>query len=205
MKRLAVLSVLVFAEFSTNSIALALTYDVNPVTLSNNYSVSGGYIRTNGTLGLLSASDILDYRLEIIGEIPFVFEPTNAEANIRVDGVVEATPTELILPQSTTNRNRLSFSAEVWPIHDECIPCLELLTYVQSVPTFGLPSTGIVYDLLELGDGSPEDTIFLGGSFNSQPQVEIIVASIPEPTTATLALAALSLVMGWRRRKCFRP
>jgi len=196
MIRLAIVSALVLTSAYANPSALALTYNVRPVDLLDGYTISGGYITTNGMIGPLSASDFLDYRLEVDGDFPFIFQPTNTAAEVIVDGIVEATPTEILLP-TTTDRNRLTFISEVSPI-GVCTLCNQFLRYAQGINSFRIPLTHYRYNVFPGGDGTPERNDLVNSVLNLLPQVDVTVASIPEPTTSTLALAALCLVIGRR-------
>ena len=89
-----------------------ITYFVEPVTLSDGdgYTIDGGWITTNGTLGPLSASDILDYEVTVAGgAFPFVFRPREPYSDVRLRGTVSATRV-VIEVLHTNGNNRLMFA-----------------------------------------------------------------------------------------------
>lgn len=91
-----------------------LTYDIVPVTLdwspddfpgSGEYSVTGT-ITTNGKFGNLTATDIVDYSINVNGAYPFLFTPTNPGGEVQIwgfrnlDGVFHASAKALTLIES---------------------------------------------------------------------------------------------------------
>jgi len=198
---------LLFNTVVTCSISQAITYKINSWTLdrlSDEYLISGGFITTNGTLGPLSAEDIIDYRIEVTGPVPFVFLPTNPTGTnvsnlVSVRGVVEASATELFLPllvppTSQNSPNRITFWAQDHSI-DGCFNCIQELSYQQKDNFF--PDSVILFRMTPGGDGGQEG-FTVGDIVYQPPLTQIVVASVPECTTCSLALAALCLVMGRR-------
>ena len=53
--------------------ASATTYNIEPVTLDDDYAIAGGFITTNGDIGSLTSGDILDYLIDISGPVSYAF------------------------------------------------------------------------------------------------------------------------------------
>jgi len=193
MKLLRMVSSLIVVA-SACSQAFSLTYNIKPVALSEGYSIAGGHITTDGTLGLLGESNILDYRVEVDGSFPFVFHTANNDGAARITGIVEASPTSISVPMYVDQRNRLSFLAEELSFPG-CYFCNESLGYSQSfIPFPGNTISAIRFQMVQPPDFGLN--LFVSVQHVGDSLIPIVVAFIPEPTTCTLAVAALCLAMG---------
>lgn len=54
-----------------------MTYPVVPYVIGFGYEVKGGFIKTDGTIGQINATHILDYSIVVDGPLPYTFLPAN--------------------------------------------------------------------------------------------------------------------------------
>ena len=50
-----------FLVFTIQAALFAMTYTITPYDLNEGYRIDGGFITTNGTLGVLTDADIVDF------------------------------------------------------------------------------------------------------------------------------------------------
>ena len=93
----SVLTVLMFTLVVTCQFASATTYNVIQVTLQNGYAIAGGTITTDGTMGILSLSDITGYEIQVTGTVPYTFKPSNPASAILLSGSLIASSLDLTL------------------------------------------------------------------------------------------------------------
>ena len=73
MSKLTALAILVMAGAVCRPVKSSATiYNIAPYTLDNGYSIDGGFIETNGTIGNLAEADILDYEIIVDGAFPYL-------------------------------------------------------------------------------------------------------------------------------------
>ena len=123
--------------------AVDTTYLVEQVPLDNGYSIDSEFITTNGTLGQLAPSNIVDYEFQVSGPtFPYTFTPLNPGANLEIRGVITATPTEILLPIDTNPSNNVFNDFAVSAMDNTvygCQDCEQRLNYnarFRSSPLF---------------------------------------------------------------------
>ncbi|MFN0125768.1 MAG: hypothetical protein ACKV19_03665 [Verrucomicrobiales bacterium] len=183
------------------SVANATIYYIAPVPLDDDYAIAGGFITTNGRIGSLRELDILDYRIEIAGPIPFVFRAANDGAPAPSHFGLTATPTDLYLETDATtsvgDSPTLHISASDNTLFD-CGECYQSLRYIsQSFPSDS--RTEIMYSFVDENGG-----LDVRANLRLDPQTRFRVATIPEPSCLTLVSLA-SLIGIVRRRRRNRP
>ena len=177
------------------------TYKVLPRSLSNGYSVAGGFITTNGTLGALSPSDIVDYEFNVAGiRFPFDLNPANPFPNLRINGQVIATPTEIVLPIDTDPDsalfNELAIDAFDNDIDPNCQNCVQLLSYGNSLDQVNnLNRSNFSFTVVDLSDSNPIDA----GGDSFEPQQSVTIARVPEPGCFALIFGCVIALMFTRR------
>lgn len=210
MKRLPSLPSVVFVlSLAFPSVALAdnITYLVEPYLFPgfnpNLYSIDGGFITTNGTLGELAVSDILDYEFVVSGPLPYTFRPTSPAASLSTHGVT-ATLSRVFLPiidGPTRFEALFELSAadnSAWADCDNCTQLLKFRLVSGQGPLgfeLGEGGTDFVYSAAESGPPPPSNDGAVYIDFIYQPHV---LATIPEPSTALLLAAGLVFM---RRRR----
>ena len=186
------------ATFAAN-----VTYLIEPVTLNHEFAIDGGSITTNGTLGPLSSSDILDYEVRVSGPYPYVFRPSNPSKAVIVSGVLDASSATLELPEVPEAgslldaSNRFSFWARDNASAD-CTNCLQFIgwenIWTSTFPSGELRKTAITYNFSELGVPNPNPNVLVSNAvFGSSDG--ILVATIPEPSSLLLFLFALHVFL----------
>ena len=112
---------LLLASLAASSAFGSIVYQVEPFTLSDGYAVAGGTITTDGTLGILSASSILDYEISVTGLVPHVFSFSNPNARVGIitpnttnQGRTIASATEISLPAPLDPANMPEISRVVF-------------------------------------------------------------------------------------------
>ena len=189
--KLQILLFLFFLLLSNIAQSANITYSVETIQLEGGYSIAGGHITTNGKIGTLSETDVLDYKFDVTGPIPYVFLPTNPLADLSILGA-EATANEIVLPEIIRPDEgfRIFRIQELITINNT-----KHLGYISSYflgNTSG-GSTVISYSNLHL----PE--LFTGSTQRRYtPHRAVVVARIPEPSTITYA--TLGLCFFTRRR-----
>lgn len=172
--------------------AAPIRYRVLPVSLDDGYEITEGFIETDGTIGPLSAHNILDYEVHVTGDKPLVLSPTNPGAHISVWGNVYASTNRIIVPPDPTSSaidtqffsldaviQNIYYSLE-WKNHHE------ILNYS--------PSYSSTYDH-SLISYSVVDPRIISGIYSTVnlrlPQQSFSIAVIPEPSALALGLIGI--------------
>ncbi len=171
----------------TAAFAGNITYIIEPVSLSGFYTVTGGFITTNGTLGPLSPTDILDYEFQVSGLVGYVFNPGNPASAINIQGTVTATPSQIELPidsdPDVTGNGMFITAFDNTP--SVCIDCAQRLTYSNNLAVFQLEASRVVYEVFTEPDvPEPEFLAFT----TTSPQIVQTIATVPEPSSIMLSL-----------------
>lgn len=176
-----------------------LTYPVNPVNLSNGYAVSGGFITTDGTLGPLAVSNILDFEFVVSGPYPYTFTHSSPVAvDVFIEGQVEASSKEIFLPPDLLDpigvRNRLSVFVDL----DGDKAYENGITYFSGTFVDLDDETISSLTLIQIGISTPEGT--KGAFWRVDPSTRLSIATIPEPATILLGSLVACLAGITRRR-----
>ena len=179
--------------------ASATTYNIEPVTLDDDYAIAGGFITTNGDIGSLTSGDILDYLIDISGPVSYAFSPTNDGASGPSLFGLTATPTSLYLEMDATtsfsDSPALQFSANDSTVMN-CHDCFQHIRYLsQSFPTEE-SRTDIWYVFRE-----ENNSLWVDVNFNQDPQIRLLVATVPEPSCLTVMAWAILVGIGRRRHR----
>lgn len=171
------------------TIAKNIKYYVEPYTLLSDSgeasSTIDGFITTDGTLGPLTRSGILDWRFEVSGPRPFVFasdDSVGAASQIELQGVVHATPTRIELPVDEVLDeigNSLFVSSPVASLNFE-----NVYLFRRSLVNYTFR-----------GDGCCE-----GYSIVATPQIVLAIAKVPEPSSLVSGLLGMAGLLVWSRR-----
>jgi hypothetical protein len=193
--------------------AESVIYRIEQVSLSGGYAIDGGFITTNGVLGQLSASDILDYEVHISGPLSFVFRPSGQSASTNISGQVIATATSIFIPVAPDppvgERNQLSFAA-MDNLPPECNTCTQTVTFAK-LSSVSDPSGGTGLGLAEpvisfFNSGLPVgDLVTITGGGTLRPLAPLTVATVPEPTAFMSSLLGICGSLVARRRILSRP
>lgn len=181
-----VVTLILLAPITAIARAANITYSVAAVVMSAGYSIQGGYITTNGALGTLSMTDIVDYQFVVNGLYPFVFSASSGfSPSLQLGGDLVATPDAVYLPWSELPQPR-----NILTLTDTVGSQNFLLNYQNGVLDPHESVSSISYFITP-----PFPPVSTQASFpygNS-----LLVASIPEPTSAVMFIWA-SLVVGWK-------
>ena len=156
-----------------------------------------GELTTNGTLGHLSSDDIVYFRIEVTGPVPYVFVPENSDLHLSdnlsgtVSQVLVSQPGDGVIVGSLSGERLCRWSDQ---------PCLEWWFYqdwffndaVQGVVEYG-NSSSLPFE----GRWTLE---VLQDQFQT-PSVPFIVAEIPEPSAFTLATIAVMGLLNQAKRR----
>ena len=209
MNRLIVLMVAGATVAIACPFASATTYYIEPVTLEEDYAIpvtheedyaiAGGFITTNGNLGSLTSEDILDYLIDVSGPVPFAFSPTNDSASVNAFFGLTATPTSLSLEMDATPSDdpnpRLFIGANDSTVMN-CNDCFQHIVYQNLLASTGGNHTHIKYVFRE-----ESNTLWVEANFYQDPQVRLLIASVPEPSCLTLMAWAILVGIGRRRNR----
>ncbi len=177
-----------------------IVYDINPVVLSNGFSLAGGFIETDGTTGAgFTAANITDYAIHITGPTNFSFLPTNAGARImRFDSDLAVNEHEMSfpgLPEGDHAEIRFESRVRIDPF---------ATFFVQQIfwSQGGSPNQTSQVGFINVSFGGGENQPSNGQGVNSQPmlnQFQVAATStIPEP--GSLGFLGFALIgLAYRR------
>lgn len=205
----AVLAVLVAISNSSTS-ADNITYDVVPRTLFEGervgvaYDVTG-FITTNGTMGNLTAADIVAYSIEVVGPNPYTFKPNSPGDGVAILGAVTATEDSIFLLEDPNN-DVLHFGTPPDPdsTGSSCGfdrhglgPCIAWSTHFDKFFNDDVLST---IDYMSAGS---TDRFWRRGTLEKipfpspdpiTPTVPFTIATVPEPSSMLLLIAAVATI-----------
>lgn len=199
------LAALIVAD-SSLAMAAPITYQIVPYTVSDGSRIDDGFIKTDGTLGAINFSHIIDYRIEVTGPAAYVFTPSfPGTIQNHTEGTILATSTSIVVPVDSDPvpdlRNQLIFNF-FDNSSPSCTNCEQLVDwrnqYAPSEP-YNQNESVIDANYIDLDDFDP----VLGGYIFTSPQAEILVATVvPEPAGAVLSLFGACLAyLALRREK----
>jgi hypothetical protein len=176
-----------------------ITYQIEPVDIDGMFIVTGGSVTTDGTLGPLSASNILAMSVDISHQTILLVEDGMVEiidgsgtidltsASLSLEGLVEATPTGIRIVEATEagESNRLAL------LGLDNGPAVTWASAHFDVDFGGHRHTGFqnitsVY--------APPSAVFAG-----LPESGIIARLIPEPSAIWLAIIGIAIYSRFRR------
>jgi hypothetical protein len=186
---------------SFQELGAQITYQVEPVDIDGMIIVKGGSVTTDGTLGPLSASNILAMSVDTFHQSIMVVEGGMVEitggpatidltnAALSLEGLVEATPTGIRIVQATEEgeSNRLALLGldngpqVTWSsAHFDVVFSGHRHTGFQNLTSVYVPPAGAVFGRL--------------------PDAGLIARIIPEPSSLLLAIIGISLACSRFRR-----
>jgi hypothetical protein len=180
-----------------------MIYFVEPVTLADDYSVTGGFIVTNGTLGSLADSDILNYEFVVTGPQAYTFSPVNPGAFL--GGNMIATAKQIILPLDTDPSPRAYTGLSVLARDNEpsqCEDCIQQLSYASmySEPPLQSNRSEVQYTFTDATDFAPA----AGVQVTYFPQAVLTIATVPEPGSIHLAMILSCVFIAMLTMSCKR-
>ena len=178
-------------------------YKVEPVALSYDYAITGGFIETNGTLGPLAERDITDYRIDVAGLLPYVFQPSNPGPQVFIQGDLLASVETITISQIEDGQTPLNgFGFLARDNEDDRCDVEIAFGCVQKILWSGnsrIVSVSYTYSDINSPDGDPNEF----GAWVFQNSETVVIATVPEPSTAILLLFGLACLVAcaWRRRR----
>lgn len=152
---------IVTSPLTGSALAVELTYQFDPLSVTDNmhnaYSVSGT-ITTDGTLGVLTAQNIVGFEVVVDGEHPFNFSSSDEESILIIDESIVASLTELSAEEG--KRSYLTVIAA----NGECEAC-EARVLWGNVPLWALGS-GFLYGYESDGMIQAHSPSFWDGNWN---------------------------------------
>lgn len=174
--------------------AQPVAYQIEPYTLTNGYEVAGGFIQTDGTAGPLLAENILNYEVTVLGDVPFVFQPSNPDYTVRIQGDITSNSQGITASEDLATKGIGSSATLEFRYFNSSTGSPGVhLTYNYSV---GTSHVDFLARYLWIGA-----TQSISEGYSVPADENTIVASIPEPTTMLLSLAALAISLGLRDRR----
>jgi hypothetical protein len=190
--------------FTTSSLAENRTYQVNPVKLAKGYAVSGGHITTDGTLGPLAVSNILDFAFEVTGPHSYTFSLASpASVAVEIGGQLSATTEQLVLPPDLDPSREVNYLRVYVDLNDDNA-YENLLSYTSgtyvleddvSLRTYSYAHVGARFSI---PNGKLAESKWI-----TKPSCSLVIASIPEPTSLLLALLGFN-TFGLRGVGCMK-
>ena len=189
-RSIALVCMMLIVSLTTRN-AYAVRYVVEPVALSDGYAITGGFIETN-TVGPLTAGDITDYLFTVEGEVPYVFSPSN-QFSISTHGTVLATEGQVMLPAVP--------AGSAFGVHNDISITSRFdtdrgyanLSYATGYDILLSPS--IKYDHSGIPDVDGDPFRLSRPRMNVPDHTTIVVATVPEPATATLMISCGVVVL----------
>lgn len=177
-----------------------ITYLAFPVSLHDGYTIEGGYITTNGTIGQLEAADIVDYEVSVGGKLPYVFSPSNPAADVDIRNVVEATRTVIQAGPGFRASNGLAFNAldNTLPDCTDCEQNLEWKVVYGASENAGFRH--ISYQIQDLDDGTPS---ILSSIVLDTPE-RIVIGIVPADFNSDGVVNGADFLV-WQRGESFDP
>jgi len=195
----AFLGVVLFV-FGATAHAANITYEIAPVTLGDGYSITGGFIETDGTLGTLSPNNITSYEASVTGPVPYVFSSSNPGSEVKIMGDVMADALNLTIGLDT-NTGADTAGIGFFALDDttaECFHCHQDLIFQNDLTAAG-SATQVVYDHHDHSDDVP-DSGYLAFDLGS-PQVATSFSAVPEPQAWFGGCCALVGTLLFSRKK----
>lgn len=194
-----------------------IIYQVSPIAINNGYAVAGGTITTDGTIGFLTASSILEYEIHVTGPVPHTFSSSKVGSAVSVltpdpsfpfrDGVsVSATEISLAVPTRQGNLSRISFFEDSTVETDIRVEVRQASLVWSQITSGDETNNGsnLTYEIELLIDEEAGFQEFEErANLNSQIAFDpfVIARAVPEPTTAIFCSMAM-LIFSTTRRKC---
>jgi hypothetical protein len=181
--------------------AQPIRYRVKPISLSDGYAITGGFIETDGTIGSLFAGNIVDYEVRVTGIYPFVFTPYNLAAQVSIQGNVFSTVDGIHVPidsmSTAADTQGFGFIAKIEDIYYG-------LSWRNDYEIWSYPEVGsYTFDSSSISYTSIDPRIINGWHANSgwgkSPQRAISVAFVPEPSSSAVCLMAVVICACYRK------
>jgi hypothetical protein len=172
----------------------AQVYQITPVNLSVSGTSFTGTITTDGTLGPLAPSNVVDWEIGVSGPIAFTITPANSGLNETVFSLVSATADDLrvTFPDGNLQFNLLApFTATV----PACSSCEEGAVQLFR-SDYGRNAQG--FFLQDVVDDDPFIDDFEGPVVTSGAMDYLAATAVPEPPRPWLAATALAALAARR-------
>ena len=192
------LPVVLIAVSTRPTLAGNITYSIFPRTLpfvlgsDEAYPPPTGSMTTNGTFGTLSASDIIDYRIEVSGRSPHIFARGDPDFQVNVAGELNADENGIFLSYTGEGDSHLAIrmlgvssrlpggseSPEIWWI-------------VGPGSYWQIHGSEVYWDGRADAQYETPHVLGVGDTF--------LVATIPEPTTVALLFLGAVILLARHR------
>lgn len=177
--------------------ARALTYDITPVNLASSGVTFTGTVTTDGSLGPITDSNLVDWSIDVSGPVNFTITPANSALNATVFSMVSASTTEIqvAFPDGNFQFNLLSPFTTTVP---SCGNCEEGAVQLFR-SDFGRNNQG--FFLMDTEDSDPSFDDFQGPVVESTATFYVAATIVPEPgVTVLLGVGLASLGCAARSR-----
>jgi hypothetical protein len=185
---------IVLALWACQELQAQITYRVEPVDAGGQFIVTGGSVTTDGTLGPLSASNIVAMSVDISHKIGMVGPGGMLElvdgsgtidlmdAAVSIEGLVEATPTGIRIVRATETGESNSFAL----LGFDNGPRVTWASAHYDIVLGGNRHTG--FHNVTSVYAPPA-----GGGFSGLPDSGLIARVIPEPSALWLAIIGIGI------------
>jgi len=211
--RLLVCVVTALSFSLASTVRADIVYTVAPVALSGGYNVSG-FIETDGTLGVLSPTDVLDYQIDVSGgALPFTFLPTQPGALLLLDGGGDESgliATESALTLVDNNPGGAQVLLRIWSSVSPALgcggaqaDCRQKFEWQLFDPPLSGDGTGVYVSYTLDNVNASGAGVVSSASFPAP--LSIVVATVPEPSTfVSLGMVGLGILGNRRLQRVFR-
>jgi hypothetical protein len=174
----------------------ALLYQITPVNLVSSGEAFTGTITTDGTIGLLTPANLLDWNVEVSGPLSFTVTPANSQLNDTVFSMVSASADEIraAFPNGTF---QFILVGTLTPDIPECSNCDEGAVQLFR-SDLGRNHQGFFID--DLDDGVPHVDDFQTPVVTGGADSYLAATIVPEPAR-TLMLGVGLLALGCAARR----
>lgn len=190
-------AILVSLCLNIHASAEPIKYQITPLTLADGYELTGGFLETDGTLGLLDSSNITDFSATISGPVPYTFSSSIDGTTVSVVGELRADSSSLWIEEDTGSGGSLEISALDNSAAD-CGDCHQDIAWLNSLES---NTSSLTYDHHDHSDDMP-DSGFKSFTLASPQAALTIGHAVPEPGSSIgLAVGVLVLCISIRRSR----
>jgi hypothetical protein len=199
------LTAIVFALCTSANLYAVTTYQIEPAGYDGSNIVTGGTLTTDGTLGPLSTSNIVSMSVDIslrsfVGNSSGVFETFDGSttldltnSTLTIEGIVQATPTDIRIERADQGGEKNILSL----IGTEGASVTWSSAYYEFDLSAIFGGAGIVTGFSHtIGISAPP----AGATWAGLSASGEIAQAVPEPTTMSMALLGLLILLPKSRR-----